>query len=814
MPSELSTGKYRALGSILFRVDKEFMYLLSLDYQSSERTYAKLSQHIEDLLESIDFILEKLLAGTQINELKDNLDAIKNRINKMVELKKEFKYIGHRQSLKDKLKSLDIWQKKIRGILGENIVESEAEEEFLNAVKPKLCKGQHSLLAKLHKIHQQKDGKSENEIRLMFSDPSLIGMLKVTISTIIRRTINSTNFSLKGLGPSLEAFINYGVINRFLWEQCDDIAINDVDHDTFKDIDDTNSAFHKSYTYNVVNLTNWLRIEISNKMELPYFRAFDNILSLYKDMIYDILNQIEKGYSQIKELSIENDPSGAIFQHIQKIDSFAIEIKTFEYNLKRGKSMSTSSKVRKLSQFKKESEIMESRVLQFFKSIKKDVEYRDWNKTNSKLTSMLVVFENNLEKILHTIDHHLTEVFPTNRSNALKEDDREGIIFRFTNIIMQCQYSISNYSRDMAFSPFYQKGDLINSHNDLISEIEDIEKFFPIFQRPINCLIDTHPKKLDHRDYINCIDSLEYDIKLQKIISYLTKYKLKQKQVNITLVPSYGAGTYEAFTNTLLIPAFKHNNDLVHHSYGLSDLMVKNVIDKSDTRDKLIGLIAERNKHVTQRKLQSGILNKAVNSHVLEVIGATHTSGLSSKIRDEISNKLDHPNDLLQCRDVINLTFSERKNKLEMFMANHEIKDVDTFIPGLAAYINKHHHQGELVMSKVNPYIDLQNAINPIDGDIKHKILNEIFDLAIIFFETMHTKLSFNIFMAESLLVPHQPEVWWNIATIINYHAFDDMHLLVDKPKEIAKNAYEKFETCDGVSEYWKKKAKVLRNKL
>ena len=96
----------------------------------------------------------------------------------------------------------------------------------------------------------------------------------------------------------------------------------------------------------------------------------------------------------------------------------------------------------------------------------------------------------------------------------------------------------------------------------------------------------------------------------------------------------------------------------------------------------------------------------------------------------------------------------------------------------------------------------------------KIKLSEDLFDLGVILFQKHQHYGALEAFLILSHLTPESQEVWWNIATILNFHPFEGYIELVKDRKKAALDAYKMFEKSDGVSEYWIKKSRLMAQEL
>jgi len=815
MPDELAYGKYKPLGQLIFKLDREFMPLFSTNYKSKKYQLDKMADSVTDVLSTISFIVQKLSSGKGVDNqaIIEVLDILNTRMKKMRELKvQNFTFVGNNITLKEKLNKLDLLKKEIVKYLGLESVDDE--ESFLKSVRRELFVGGASLLGLIENLSKGKNAENPMEHIRIFSDKKIQFQFKEVVLSIIQKGIRGYNFLLKGLGEDLENLINRGIISEKLWGlyyENSDLSKTQITkhHCTNKAIEPEAAIVHERYQ--IVNLIEWSKVRISNIIGLPYLNSCRYVIDQYQQCAHLLNNELEMLNEKMVKIYSSDEIGKDLREHLRLLKKHSLQVFSSEYTQRMGKSLKDREEVLKYQNSKKQLDLLKSKTKNLTSLLEHPDQFDKQIKNMVRLEEYIVILETELDKFISSLELHLNTNIPKNLKQLLSDKDHDSISVQLENIILRCIKSVEDFSfTTTPYSPICHSDYKLMSSQNVEEMSLSLDKLIPLFKRPVGSLSVEQTFPEDVENYLDCETFEDFRIKLRDLMEYLNTQKLKSRQLSMLTFPAMGAGGYDKFTNTMVIPCFD-SPQKENIYFALSDYIYTTMMKArgDSSLEPLCLALKDKFKMVSLRKHRDIVIIKVLTSIVIEMTAKNKPSGLSDKIISNFIRFLDPPNDLIIFRDVVNVPPLKRDSYLADILEKYNISNTKSFLLGLKTFLIEQYNHPELVKEKTNPALVLMVA--DLELNQRLKIYDDIYDAGVILFDKAMVKESFVLFYALLEIGSKESAVLWNIATIINFHKFSGIEGIVKSPKQFCINCYQMFEKTTALSEYWKMKARKIR---
>ena len=812
MPSELAYGKYKPLGQLIFKLDREFITLFSSRFKSTKSNCDKMAEYVKEILATLKKVILKLSSDEIIDNqsIIETLDQLNTRMNKMNKFKtNHFVYIGDNKEVIENLNKLDSLKKRLLKYLGTDTKSDELA--LLKSIKRELYEGGASLLGLIDNLSKNRSCDDANDHLKLFSDKSIQYQYQIVILSILQKGIRDHNFLLKGLGEDLENLINKGIISEKLWELYD-INNNHLHTKNFQtDVCEKNENSIINDRYQISNIIEWSKKIISNTIGLPYLHGCRYVIDQYKQCIHYIHSETESINIKMEKRYAVYTDSSSLRDHIKLLELHSIQVFSSEYRQKMGQSLKGLDEVKKYQNSKSQLNELNFKTKNFYKTLEQAEQFDEQLKNKIKYNQYLIVINIELEKFITTLEKHLDTHLQKNIRQLLSDTDYSSLKVQLQNVFLCCINSIENYSfYSAAYNPIFHRELKFISNPEIQEMCLALDRLITLFKRPAGSLSVEQLFPEDLESYLNCESINEFKVKLRNFMEYLETQTLKSRQLTIIPVPGRGAGGYDKFTNTLVVPSFDtQNRENVY--FALSDYIFTTMISsRADAPiENIYNVLNDKIKSASPRKQKDIVVIKVLKSIITELTAKNQPSGLSDKVVKSFMKYLDPPNDLIIFRDVINVPPTKRDAFLKNIMTKYEIKNIKKFLIELKTYLIEKFNHPELVREKTNTVLKI--IIDEMEIYQKLELYDDIYDAGVILFDKAMVGECFNLFHSLLNIGSKESAILWNLATIIRFHRFNGLEKIVTSPQDFCSQCYLMFEKSTDLSEYWKMKARKMR---
>lgn len=806
MPTEWKSGE---LGQFLYDLKNRYLILLKPNYHAKEIHQHQVQDSIQRLLVTLNDVLK--IQGHE-EKLYDNFkQEIDIELQTLDSLRMRLTYTAGDENLGHLLDQIELAAKKYEGSL-EREKKKDSHHDELHHLKKIISSSQHSLYSDWKELQNKLEG-AHNRESFLHKRCSQISqrysyILENLISNLIEYKINPSS----GLSKELQSLIDDGLLSSELLALCGKPESKDLPE--WIEGLSKQSPEVRQQNLHFTRMSDWLSIELQNSLETPYRKAVYQTLLFYHQLMRRLLNNLEFQEVHLHEDLLQFENCTQLRQELTTLRKITFFTTAFEQALEKGRSVSSAQRIR---EYTKLSALLKTKQVELqhkFDLLGWGNSFKQYVVTLQKNLKQLMIVKHQVKSLLVKVEKYLEQKLPTLKQRALDQYEQQSITYRLQQLLLEVKHSAEVKGTETTFLPILKPGEANISLNLLSEGISKLEKYFPIFKRPLGSLKEPDPKPISLDSWLTIDTDLPLEKKLIELEDQLRNYQLKTRETRVLILPSEGQGSYDPFTNTLIVPQVSQSDNSLEGLYkAIATYLYRTRIQNNTLAHKeLVEILGQRHKSIKKRQNCERIIVNAFSKHLMEVTGLIHTSGHTQKEKKVISSHLDHPNHLIQCREIINIPMDKRESFLGSILDTLGIK--------------KCQHIGEQIIRKFeDPELREINTEMPekerlisifenFDSETRLQLTEKIFDLGVIEFHKHHLESALECFIILTHINPESQEVWWNVATILNFHPFEGYSYLVKDRKKTALEAYRKFTQTNGVSEYWVRKARLLSQEL
>jgi sRNA-binding regulator protein Hfq len=806
MPSEWKSSE---LGQFLYDLKNRYLILLKPNYQAKENHRLQVYESLQRILITLNDILK--IEGHEEKLFQNFKQEINIEIQTLDSLRMRCTYTGGDQNLGYLLDQIELTAQRYEGSL-EREKQKESHHDELHHIKKIIAASQHSIYSDWQQLQDKLEDANERESflhrRCSQISQRYSTILENLISNLIEYKINPSS----GLSKELQSLIDDGLLSSDLLRLCgkpDTLDLSEWVEGLSKQ-----SPKVRQQNLHFTRMSDWLSIELQNSLETPFRKAVYQTLIFYHQLMRRLLSNLEFQEVHLHEDLIQFNNCTKLRNELTTLRKITFFTTAYEHALEKGRSVSSAQRVREYTKLSVLSKTKQIELQHQFDLLGWGNSFKKYMTTLQNNLKQLMVVKHQIKALLIKVERYLEKKLPALQHRAADQYEHQSISYRLQQLLLEVKHSAEVKGTETTFLPILNPGEANVSLNILADGISNLEKYFPIFKRPLGSLKDPDPQPISLDKWLIENTDLPLEKKLVELEDQLRNYQLKSRETRVLILPSEGQGSYDPFTNTLIIPQVSQQENLLGGLYkAISTYLYRSRIQNNTLAyNELVEILGKRHKNIKKRQHCERIIVNAFCKHLMEVTGLIHTSGHTEKEKKMISSHLDHPNHLIQCREIINIQMKQR----EVFL--------DSIMDKLG--ITKCLHIGEQIiqkfedpeLSEINTEIPqnerLISIFEDFDSDTRLQLIENLFDLGVIEFHKHHLHSSLECFLILTHINPESQEVWWNVATILNYHPFDGYVELVKDRKKTAIEAYRKFSQISGVSEYWIKKSRALSQEL
>lgn len=808
IPDDLEESSFH---HFLLDFNQHYLPLLKKNYHVSKENRLTLKQSFYSLFKLFDEIVS--IQGKELIHFNTKLKQIKAVCHTINNIRKKATYTIGDRSFHDLLDKIEMAKEQFQVRLTKNKTLSQECPNKVLGLDQLISQSPTSFIQRWKRVKQKTKDVSERE-RVMTLKTS---GLSETYGEILNKY--SEYLIQHNLDPDLnksqvtEDFINQGEVTKDL----EDLYSSSPSTNNKTTPINTKHTPRQNHGKPILftNVTQWIELEVQNALELPYSRVLKEAHQLYHNLLKKLFSSYEKNDQNFQDNYSQTHKNEKLKLETYLLQDMFFHTASYEQELGKGRSASSVNKIREYSHLKSLQQKVLLDLIQEFGKLDLGSKFAEYIKRQQTIIKLLMVTKHHAFRLIQKGQRYLNQTVPLLKQHALAPDSQSGIPYRINQLLLETRHTIESIGPGHTFLPVIQQESLKIDHSTIEKALAKLEKYFPIFKKPLGSLKSAFPQAFNPEDLLNLQSEKTYEINLIKFEEQLNSYQLKSRETKILIIPSEGLGSYEPFTNTLIIPLVCNNaqNPLEGLYRAVASYLYRARIQNNPTALKeLIDVLVSRYTNVKNRKHSERIIVNVFSKHLMEVTGLIHTSGHTQKEKKVIVSHLDHPNHLIQCREIINVTLEQRENCLSAIKTRLHLKKAEHMTDQLIQYIDP---EGQMLIDEsISHPQHLSNLIKSVKIKDEIKLSEDLFDLGVILFQKHQHYGALETFLILSHLTPESQEVWWNIATILNFHPFEGYIELVKDRKKAALNAYKKFEKADGVSEYWIKKSRLMAQEL
>ena len=806
IPDELEESN---LHHFFLDFNQHYLPLLKKNYHVSKENRFTLKQSFYSLFKIFDEIVSQ--QGQELHHFKTKLKQIKVEFHTINNIRKKATYTIGDRSFHDLLDKIDMAKEQFQTRLTKNKVLLTENSSKVPGLDSLISQSPTSFIQRWERVKQKTKNVSDRE-RVMTLKTS---GLSETYGEILNKY--SEHLIQHNLDPELkkslhtESFINEGKVSKDL-ESLYRSSAHSLDE---KETEVTPTQVNDGKPILFTNVTQWIELEVQNALELPYSRALKEALKLYHNLLKKLFSSYETNDQHFQANYSQAQKHDKLKLEIYLLQDMFFHTASYEHDLGKGRSASSVNKIREYAHLKSLQQKVLLDLIQEFGKLNLGSKFAEYIKKQQMIIKLLMVTKYHAFRMIQKGQKYLNQMVPQLKQHALETDSQNGLPYRINQLLLETRHTIESIGPGHAFTPIISEDSQKIDRDTIEKSLSKLEKYFPIFKKPLGSLKSAFPQEFNPTDWLDMESEKNYEVNLINFEEQLNSFQLKSRETKILIMPSEGLGSYEPSTNTLIIPSVCSNaqNPLEGLYRAVASYLYRARIQNNPTASKeLVDALSPRYTNVKHRKHCERIIVNVFSKHLMEVTGLIHTSGHTQKEKKVIVSHLDHPNHLIQCREIINVTLEQRENCLNTIKQRLHLKKLEHITDQLIQYIDP---EGQMMIDEtVTHSKHLSHLIQSVKIKDKIKLSEDLFDLGVILFQKHQHYGALEAFLILSHLTPESQEVWWNIATILNFHPFEGYIELVKDRKKAALDAYKMFEKSDGVSEYWIKKSRLMAQEL
>jgi hypothetical protein len=545
MPDNLKQGKFVLLGKLIQAVATGYLPLTTSDYTSKDADLRRLQQGIRDIFETIDFILSQCAekgkdAETAVRETILNLEP---RIKKMNQMKSKFVYISLRENLKISI----LKAKRLPGIIDDYFETcdrsgfSDIEHEAAKIISD----NKSSLLADLlTKENTPANGYSDHLKR--YSTPDVLNIYTRLFRSLANSLERSGETRLNNLTSSIKAFLTQGFIHESYWSRM--LRSHDK---LIKSREDQLEQWQENFGAHLpapptlskagfFDPLDWLEWNLSLSKGLPPLLTARKSMVLYHNLIIELLKKRESILKETQILNKEHDGLEKTFMALDQL--MTVNIKNTSLNIAQ-------------------------KICRPYDSIKEV-----WLPLAKKL--------HKTHQVLSILEHEITRVC-RQIENMLEQPDRSPLF----NVADQCETLMrrcylgtqTNALYPTEYTPLFHRDTEMTACETISIHLEKLATIFPSFKFDMQGFSFKNPISFKVADFNRDFSPKNIATKIRTLRSEFDEHSDLLKKVKILYTPGCGAGSYDAQSNTLLIPAFRYKTDFEANNFftAFADFLLK-----------------------------------------------------------------------------------------------------------------------------------------------------------------------------------------------------------------------------------------------
>lgn len=554
MPNDLQNGRYKMLGGLLKSLASEYMPLTGSDYYSKEMDLNRLEQGIRDVLETVDYVLRKMASEEEgVEEIvRDTLMTLRPRIDKMGKLKSKFVGIAIRPALKEMVIKAGDLPKAIDEAIGKADAEGGKERRLDEEILELLANRDDALIPQLYRLHS---GISETleEHREKTSEEGIFKAYLKLLRLVMRRCDEAVNVKLEGISSFSKAFLEDGSLAKVHWDL---FASKNKDNDDLKksleslvllySVDRRRMSDKEKLAqkFSFFNLCDWMEWSLSMSYGLPMMLTARRSLTLYRNLIVDMLKQRAELRVGIEKLEGSNEATLKLWDGLDaKMIEAVRQVKVSAY----AKAFAASGvSVEVLTDSAEKLRIIHQ---------------------------LLFILEQEMLRVSVNIDRQLSE----SESGKDSFDDISSPTFQLETLLRRCVLGVqANSLQPEEYSPLACRWSDRISEEDIVKQLEKLKSIFPSFSLPLQSFSFKKPLTYKVKDFTSDFTPQNFASKIRDLRQEFTENSQPWGKLKILLLPGVGHGSYDDNSETLLVPSFRRSTDLdcMNFMYALADYLL------------------------------------------------------------------------------------------------------------------------------------------------------------------------------------------------------------------------------------------------
>ena len=540
MPADLLKGRFKMLGGLLASLGKDYVPLLGSDYFSKETDLRRLEQGIHDVLETVDYVLQKMASEEEgiENVVRDTLMTLRPRIDKMAKMKSKFVFTAIRPVLKQQVIKAASLPGQIDECLGRTGDPEKHYRDLERDIKEIIVSKEDSLIPQLYRLHP-KCSANIQEHREQTSHDKLFRTYLKAIKLVIRNSRDSGQVSLEGLSESALGFLEDGSLNEIYWksfqerhknkeelkQQLEDLILN---YSVPRRIKSQKEKFSQEYGF--FNLCDWLEWSISMSVGLPMMLTARKSLTLYRNLVIDMLQQRDELFKEIKTLDDSDEALEKLWAEIDQQMIASVRTVTVKSFLPRIESCGADTA----------SVITRAEKLRM-------------------IHQLLSILEQEMVRVSANIDRQLAiSLKPKGRHL----DDIGSTSSQIETLFNRCILGVKSSSFTPApYSPFAYQWTVRISEDDVLRQLGKIFSIFPNFKFPLQTFSFKKPLTYKVKDFSSDFTPQNFASRIRALRQEFTENSDPYKKLKLLLLPGLGSGCYDDNSQTLLVPSFRKDTD-------------------------------------------------------------------------------------------------------------------------------------------------------------------------------------------------------------------------------------------------------------
>lgn len=560
MPDELRKGKYKSLGNLLETLNTEFMPLLSTSYYAKDTNRRRLVEGVKDILETVDYILKKLMEQEDGADeiVRDTLINLNSRLKKMTKLKDKFEFIAIRQRLRNIFVTVPKLVEKVDIYLGKGEHRSETKESFEDVIRGNIYSKDEALLSSIYQAYPN-GAQNLNEHQDHYASQVFTKKYVKIVSKLIKNALRHGIHDFKGLNSDVKNLICYGMISKRYWEGFGEKLTSN--YETERQLEQLQEGFNiKDFTdhlqtreeYSLFQVSDWMEWSASMYCSIPLLMTTRKNLTFYRNLSVEIFSKLNEYKENLNTIVEGLDKSKEVQDCFEKFEKTIIQ---------ESKSNARAILEKELSDL----------------GIEKGHGVFDVIQNIQMVHQIIWIIEQEMTQIVLTMEQFFRIHSADDKYIEPSDSSLESPMMQFEGLVNQCALGVqSDQILPMKYTPLCHSSYKHLSVENICILVKRLEVMFPQMYFPLETFSFKRQISFKTKEIMDDFTAKNFAEKLRILRTEFKELSNPSVKLKVLLFPGMGNGSYDALSNTLMVPMFHLPQDLIPRNFfaALADYLL------------------------------------------------------------------------------------------------------------------------------------------------------------------------------------------------------------------------------------------------